>query len=180
MYENNRQVCHNHGGFLPEPRDEGDNQFLDSLDADTFTLGMTDRDVEGQWVWESDGSPVTWFRWVKWNDQSKNARAPNGGLAEQCAVMRRQVESRTRVGPDGWEDYPCASRSYFRSQPTNLICQRKSGMCNQLMIIKQIINFLACFGDRTIDPRSWCKNYTDVITKHSKRSVEYPVIFNAP
>ena len=29
-------------------------------------------------------------------------------------------------------------------------------------------------------PRSWCEDYTDLTTKQSKRSVEYPVIFNAP
>ena len=41
-----QQQCHIHGGFLPEPRDEKDNQFLDSLDTDTFLLGLTDSAVE--------------------------------------------------------------------------------------------------------------------------------------
>ena len=64
VYEDNQRACHDLGGFLPEPRYEVENQFLDNLQTDTFALGMTDRDVEGQWVWDSDGSPVIWTGWI--------------------------------------------------------------------------------------------------------------------
>ena len=51
---------------LLEPRDEGENNFLDSLNTDNFGPGMNGKVVDGQWVWESDGSPVTWFHWAEY------------------------------------------------------------------------------------------------------------------
>ena len=119
VYDVNQQVCHNHGGFLPEPRDEQENQFLYDLSTKTFTLGMTDRDVEGQWVWSSDGSSVAWLPW----DVSKtvtSAAEPNGGSSAGCAIMMRSYAL------SSWADYPCASTAYFNTQPRSLICQRNT------------------------------------------------------
>ena len=123
-----QQECHNLGGFLPEPRNEQENTFLDSLGVDTFVLGMTDRDVEGQWVWESDGSLVSWTRWVQWIASNGGIpQEPDGGAREGCALMMRQTVSHRRGHrPDGWIDFSCP---YLRSLPKNLICQRNPGMC---------------------------------------------------
>ena len=126
VYDDLQQVCHNHGGFLPEPRDEAENQFLDSLGTEMFTLGMTDRDVEGQWVWDSDGSPVTWKTWVHWTDYGS---IPNGGTGKNCALMLRHLQSEWRGHrTDGWADYSCTSDSALKTLPKSLICQKNPGM----------------------------------------------------
>ena len=87
---------------------------------------MTDKDVEGQWVWESDGSPVIWTNWVNYAHRKD---APNGGEVENCALMMRKhnlgVEGQTM---DSWGDYRCGSSEFFNSKPINLVCQKNPGM----------------------------------------------------
>ena len=107
VYDVNKQACQNLGGFLPEPRDEAENQFLDSLGSDMFTLGMTDRVVEGQWVWESDGSPVTWTGWVRLGTNDP----------EPVIVLRRLNSHYAGHRTDGWADIPCDSIHFVRSNP---------------------------------------------------------------
>ena len=46
-----------------------------------FWLGMTDTAAEGQWVWNSDGSPVTWTIWGRGE--------PDGGSSQNCVDMLR-------------------------------------------------------------------------------------------
>ena len=122
-YDVIQQVCHNHGGFLPEPRDQGENLFLDSLGTEMFALGMSDRLEEGRWVWESDQTPVTGRGWI-WDE-------PNGGSSNNCAVMTRtRYSQHAGHRTDGWIDYNCDSREDFgRGTPKSLICQRNTGMC---------------------------------------------------
>ena len=120
VHDDLQQVCHNIGGFLPEPRDERENQFLDSLATDMFTLGMSDKLVEGEWVWDSDGSPVTWFRWIG---------QPGGGTKENFALMvRKQFSDYAGYTSDGWLDYTTIANSRLRREPKSLICERPPGM----------------------------------------------------
>ena len=129
-HDDNQQVCHNHGGFLPEPRDEHDNQFLNNLDTDMFTLGMNDGLMEGQWDWESNGSPVTWKTWVHWTDHGS---VPNGGRGKNCALMLRHTQNYWRGHrTEAWADYSCMSDSFLITQPKSLICQRITGRWNFL------------------------------------------------
>ena len=84
-------------------------------------LGMSDRGSEGRWVWDSDGSPVTWVSWLK--------SEPNGSDVENCAVMVRLMYRgmeghRTR----DWADVNCGSDAFVKSQDTSLICQKYTGM----------------------------------------------------
>ena len=125
VHDDNQQVCHDLGGFLPEPRDEGENQFLDSLGTGTFVLGLTDRDVEGQWIWDSDGSPVTWKSWIVWHS---GLSEPYGGERENCAVMAKQLAS-DQAGhrSEGWADYPCQSIKYEGQPKPSLVCERPPG-----------------------------------------------------
>ena len=48
-HDSYQQKCELEGGKLPEPRDQTDNNFLDSLDTDAFVLGIK-KQAEGQWV----------------------------------------------------------------------------------------------------------------------------------
>ena len=127
-YNDNQQVCHNHGGFLPEPRDERENQFLASLDANMFLLGATDKLVEGQWVWDSDGSPVTWKNWVSWTGSYSE---PNGKGGENCVVMLQQyAKDRAGYRSEGWADIGC--HALYSSVPTSVVCQRDPGELTKL------------------------------------------------
>ena len=129
VYEDNKQACQGLGGFLPEPRNEQENQFLDSLGADTFVLGITDKLVEGQFVYDSDGSPVSWAAWVQWVDYNVE---PSGHRTENCVFMVREVRTDDAgYRSDGWADYICGSTSSQRSRPSSLVCQRDPGMCTQ-------------------------------------------------
>ena len=129
-YQTLTQTCHNHGGFLPEPKNEIENQFLNSLDTEMFPLGMSDNKAEGQWIWASDGSPVTWTSWIeKWSIEGDGE--PDGGTEEGCAAMlRNHVAEFPGHRIDGWIDYPCdgVSRKNLVNASKSLICQRNAGM----------------------------------------------------
>ena len=122
VYDVNKQTCHNLGAFLPEPRDELENQFLDLLGADTFLLGLTDKVTEGQWVWDSDGSPVTWGSWITW---ANGGSEPDGGVQQNCMVMARNWQSNEGGHrSEGWMDTNCQSPEIYRDIPKSLVCQR--------------------------------------------------------
>ena len=125
VHDHLQQVCHSHGGMLPEPRSEGENQFLDNLGSDVFPLGMTDRKVEGQWIWDSDQSPVIYTSWYV--GQSLKKAAPKRGTDKNCALMiRRYGGSTTKDNHDDWADYACDEK--LETTPKSLVCQRP-GMC---------------------------------------------------
>ena len=121
VHDDNQQVCHSHGGHLPEPRDVTENQFLDSLGTEMFTLGMSDRLVEDKWLWDSDGSPVTWTSWIYGE--------PDGYRRENFALMMRNQHSDWDMyRSSGWLDYT-KYNPIISSSPKSLICEKsKSGM----------------------------------------------------
>ena len=89
-----------------------------------FILGMNDKEVEGQWVWDSDGSLVTWFNWVNYEEN------PNGGRRLNCAYMVRNTNS-DNAGhtKKGWADMNCGHNSWYDSKNKHLVCEkaRKKG-----------------------------------------------------
>ena len=134
-YDEIQQMCHNHGGFLPEPRDQRENLFLDSLGTEMFVLGMTDRLQEGRWIWESDQTPVTWTGWI--------FTEPNGGSSANCAVMTgTRYSQHEGHRTDGWIDYNCNSREEFgRNTSKSLICQRNIG---RFIFFYTPVTYLSC------------------------------------
>ena len=131
LHDENQQVCHSYGGQLPEPRDEGENKFLDSLGTGAFLLGMTDTETEGQWVWDSDGSEVNWKNWMDWSTDSDE---PYRGDEENCVVMAQDMWNNIAGHKsDGWVDVPCDDSGYYigiqhGSKATSLICERNPGL----------------------------------------------------
>ena len=118
-HDDNQQVCHNLGGRLPEPRDELENTFLDNLGTGTFYLGMVDT-ARGQWVWDSDRSPVAWRNFI--------FDEPNRNPGENCAVMLRQMSSdRNGHRNDGWGEELCGRTIPARDQSLSLVCERSHG-----------------------------------------------------
>ena len=141
IYDVIKQVCDNHGGYLPEPRNQRENKFLHNLGTGAFLLGMSDSETEGEWVWDSDGSEVGWQNWM---DFSSLPDEPNGGDNENCAVFAQQIYSdiaghRT----DRWADVPCDSDIYVGSKPTSLICERNPGLfiCYDLDLVLITVYF---------------------------------------
>ena len=112
----NQDKCLQHGGILPEPRSQEENQFLHDLNSDTFVLGMSDRQTEDSWVWDSDGTPVVYQTWFHGQ--------PKDGSGENCAIMMRNYAS----GGTLWDDVPCLSNEYLDTYDKNLICQKPEGM----------------------------------------------------
>ena len=117
-------MCGNIGGHLPEPRDEQENLFLDSLGADTFVLGINDKMVEGQWVFDTDGLPLTWLSWVKWVPE-KYPDAPREGRDGNCAAMLcHQSETVAGHRSQDWRDFACSSTDYMEEGKKSLVCQK--------------------------------------------------------
>ena len=120
-------LCAAKEAILPEPRSEAENQFLVDLEGELSPLGMNDDEVEGTWVWNSDGSPVVFN-----NFESGEGR---DGAAENCALLGRHIE---KVGKmtDDWHDVPCESTDWFDSRPTKrLICQRGRWMSFKMLCV---------------------------------------------
>ena len=108
----NQKTCKKYNGHLPEPKNEHDNLFLNSLGTETFLLGINDKRVDGQWVFDSDGSIVTWDSWFV--DVKRNGN---------CAFMARNYYSHR---PQDWDKIPCTSTAYD-ALPKALICQKHTG-----------------------------------------------------
>ena len=120
----NTKTCASHNAILPEPRTEAENNFLDSLNAQAFPLGMDDVDQEGVWRWNSDGSPVTWQYWAKFS--VSNGAEPNGGGGENCVVMVKHIYQEKRLtSTASWGDVRCQGQQI---SPKSLVCQKPEGM----------------------------------------------------
>ena len=128
-FDENTQTCASYNAILPEPRTEEENDFLNSLDAQLFPLGLTDMAEEGVWRWESDGSLVTWFLWAAFLPYGSNVQLsdPNGGRDENCVVMVKHYAHTLRLtSTASWADIACRGKQI---SPKNLVCQKKEGMC---------------------------------------------------
>ena len=120
----NQEKCKNIGGHLPEPRDEQENLFLDSLAAERFALGINYNNVDDQWVFESDGSRLTWLSWANWQGQESWPRKTSGNCVSMiCHKGKEYTGHRTR----DWTNLPCESDSYFDQRPRSLVCQKSTG-----------------------------------------------------
>ena len=111
--------CQQHGGILPEPRSQQENNFLDGLGTEMFLLGMNDKGTEGVWVYDRDGSEVKFTNWWPGKPGHEDGLL---GLEEDCAVMMKNY----RNGSDKWSDRPCSTTgiTYLEREKKSLICQR--------------------------------------------------------
>ena len=136
-HEAGQAKCRQYGGMLPEPRSDYQNRFLSDLGTSMFPLGMTDKDKEEDWRWDSDGSEVVNTKWHKGERDNTN---PRGG-PENCAVMNRNYYDYSKRSFNDWADISCTSSSspsWWFYKNINLICQRNTSkrscsFCNTLV-----------------------------------------------
>ncbi|XP_078695242.1 uncharacterized protein LOC144924161 [Branchiostoma floridae x Branchiostoma belcheri] len=100
-YVEARQRCAEDGGLLAMPKDSAINDFIFYLGDDHRWLGITDINIEGQWIFE-DGQSLASSGYSNWNSNE-----PNNLGGENCAHFLS--------GPL-WNDISC-SRTY------GFICQ---------------------------------------------------------
>ena len=105
-----KDLCTAQGGMLPEPRNQQENDFLNSMETEAFFLGTTDLAVEGRWVWDSDGSVLTWTFW-------KTAE-PDAGTKQNCAIMLRNNNAQ-------YEEQWASEWCYLEKRPKAVVCERK-------------------------------------------------------
>ena len=91
--------------MLPEPKSYKENKFLNSMDTLTFFLGTT-RNDNHSWVWDSDGSRVTWTIW----DPVKRSH--------DCAYMKRNTEENTS-DKMRWSSVECS----VNNVPRTTVCE---------------------------------------------------------
>ena len=129
----NQEKCKEMGGYLPEPRDELENKFLDSLGSEMFLLGINDEKDEGQWVYNTDGSALYFFSWVNW---TRYPDPPREGRDGNCATMLRN-QGTTNAGhrSQDWSDRNCESDSWLESRPKSLVCERHSARKDFVFLI---------------------------------------------
>ena len=124
-HDANQEICLQHGGILPEPRSQEENEFLNDLNTDMFVLGLSDVEIEGSWLYDSDRSTVAFTNW--------HPGQPRGGTGKNCAVMRNFAN-----GGAFWSDVPCLSDGDLNAFNMSLICQKTKGLCVVIFSINSI------------------------------------------
>ena len=115
-HDRGQKQCEENGGILPEPRNAQENEFLNGLNTGMFLLGLTDKEQEGNWVWDSDGTPVNYTNWVN---------EPFKGEEANCAVMLRN--NAQIYDGNQWTDVDCTSKNLGISGHhliKDIICER--------------------------------------------------------
>ena len=144
-HEVNKAECQQHDGFLPEPRNEQENEFLNGLNTQMFPLGINDSETEGSWVFNSDGSPVVYQNW-------RSSRRSQRNLANCAQMFRHYLD-----GGATWGDYPCDSDSFMESLSKSLICQKNGGMHLVIVSVFTLYQFEVPLSFiRTFDNLSLC------------------------
>ena len=138
-FDHNKGLCASYNAMLPEPKSEEENNFLDSLNAQTFPLGLNDKEEKGVWRWGSDSSLVQWSYWAKF----KTDPNPDGKRRWNCVAMVRHYLQDDRItGRTSWVDIPCEKEPIAAK---NLVCQKVAGMYRyeiKMSSIKPIVHII--------------------------------------
>ena len=86
-YDKVSEFCHNQGGHLAVINGPEENEYLFNLVRDNYNktvfFGYTDKDEEGKWVWDGEGSGYTnWTTTGDWNLPDNGARWGGGEWAQ--------------------------------------------------------------------------------------------------
>ena len=100
-----------------------------------FVLGITDKQVESQWVYQSDGSPVIWFSWATYSSW------PKTGNGHCVSVLRHAEDTYPSHRTQDWTNFVCESSTYIQARPKSLICQKDKGELCLINIGNTILSF---------------------------------------
>ena len=118
------QKCKENGGILVEPRTAEENAFVNGLNATTsFILGLTDKDQENTFVWDSDGTPANYTNFGP--DQPSWMWKHH-----DCVLMWRPLGADEHKN-DEWADYDCNAKNIRIARPLkikHLVCERTIGL----------------------------------------------------
>ena len=103
---------------MPEPRNQQDNLFLDSLATDMFVLGINDKQVAGHRVFDSDQSTVIWFNWAPTRPRERDGHC--------VAFLGKYHLVHAGYSSEEWFNLNCESEDYFKDKPKSLVCQRST------------------------------------------------------
>jgi len=110
------EFCAANGGYLAEITSPEEKIMIESvLDTESgYWLGLTDREVEGKFVWQYHGhsTPPTWTDWL--------TNQPSGG-EQDCASLVYGTWSRPNQW--GWDDDFCWSDKIWLTKPAHALCQ---------------------------------------------------------
>ena len=97
-----KAFCQSKGAILPEPRTQAMRTLMRQSEdfPEFFYLGLTDIANEGQFVWETDNSPVSDFDW------------------EEGYPKGREYYDCVKSGTTGWRDRKCSV--YY-----SIVCQKR-------------------------------------------------------
>ncbi|ROT78926.1 NAC-alpha domain-containing protein 1 [Penaeus vannamei] len=98
-WEEGRTYCSDNGGAYVKISSEEEWDFVKSMLSETTWIGLHDRDTEGSFVWDVDGSTPVYTKWH--SDEPNDA---NGG--EDCGEMNERMGFM-------WNDQPCRDARPF-------------------------------------------------------------------
>ena len=115
--------CKQLRSYLAEIQSESENRFVARLHHDEdIWIGLSDRQEEGQWIWETSRRLVNFTRWSPGEPNNKGG----GNGRAHCALIWRHYHLET------WDDRNCDQKKYF-------VCERgKNGAvhgCNLKWLI---------------------------------------------
>ncbi|CAG2248257.1 unnamed protein product [Mytilus edulis] len=93
-WENAQVQCQTGEGYLVKIENSEENTWIKSIIKDWMWIGLTDRQTDGHWVWDSDNSTLTYNDW--------GPSEPNGGETENCCVFWEAIHAIWT-----WNDLPC-------------------------------------------------------------------------
>ena len=100
--------CKQLQSYLVEIQNENENRFVTRLHHDQdIWIGLSDRQKEGQWIWETSRRLVNFTRWSPGEPNNKGG----GNGRAHCALIWRHHHLET------WDDRNCDQRKYF-------VCER--------------------------------------------------------
>ena len=111
--EDAEKLCNAIGGMLPQPRNSGQNDFLNTMidSPGWFYLGLTDKGHEGRWMWNTE-SPLD-LEWTNWGSGE-----PDGGTQKNCAFHRVDYGEWSKKWDATWCDHNWA-------YDTPVICEKR-------------------------------------------------------
>ena len=134
-----KSFCQRSGGYLAEINSKQEFAALESAwqnlssnltcqsVSPAWWIGLTDRKIEGVWVWDYSGTKPTFLAWSEGQPNNQGGKTPG----EDCTVANFEPSKRTFK----WFDIPCSMRGFPITQGQGVTF---NPLCEQLMMNTEI------------------------------------------